>query len=94
MPHTKYLLDPVPIVLGSQGQERGMAVTANIIWANPKRAPVGRTPGLEIVLYRTKCTTRMFHLLIDAAMHSNVSATTSEEQSQPSVLVQMSEPII
>jgi hypothetical protein len=71
-----------------------MAVTVNIIWANPKRAPVGRTQGLEILLHHTKCTTRMFHLLGDASMHSNVSATTSEEQSQPFVLVQMSEPKI
>jgi hypothetical protein len=91
---TKHLLDPVPIVFGSQGQERGMVVTANIIWVKAKRAPVERIPGLEIVLHRTKCTTRMFHLLVDAAMHSMVSATTSEEQSQPSVLVQVSEPII
>jgi len=80
--------------LGSQGQERSMAVTAKIIWANPKRAPVGRTPGLEILLHHTKCTTCMFHLLGDAAMHSKFSATTSEEQSKPFVLVQMSEPRI
>jgi hypothetical protein len=60
-----------------------MAVTANIIWANPKRAPVGRTQGLEILLHQKKCTTRMFHLLVDAAMHSNVSATTNVGRAIP-----------
>ena len=94
MLHTKHLLDPVPIVLGSQGQERGTAVAANSIWVNAKRALVERIPGLEIVLHHHRCTIRMYLLLADAAMHSMVSATTSEEQSQPSVLVQVSEPMI
>ena len=71
-----------------------MVVTANSIWVNPKRSLVGRTQGLEIALHHPKCTIRMFHLLVDAAMHSMVSATTSKEQSQPSVLVQVSEPMI
>ena len=71
-----------------------MVVTANSIWVNPKPAPVGRTQGLEKGLHHPECTARMFHHMVDAAMHSMVSATTSKEQSQPSVLVQVSEPMI
>ena len=91
MLHTKYPLDPVPIVFGTQGQERGMVVTANIIWVNAKRAPVERIPGLEIVLHHPRCTIRMYLLLADAAMHSMASARVSKAQSQPSVLVQVFE---
>ena len=49
-----------------------MVVTANSIWVNPKPAPVGRTQGLEKVLHHPECTARMFHHMVDAAMHSMV----------------------
>jgi hypothetical protein len=94
MRQTKHLLDPVPIELGSQVQERDTAVTANSIWINAIRALVRRTPGDEIVFHHPKYTIRMFHLLVDAAMRLMVSAAASKGQSQPSALVPVSEPMI